>query len=396
MASSPRDTLPVRPVRVSPDVVGGPQDGDAQKRQAAMESARKEFEARGVHEPSEKEVNDRAAEILAALGVLCGAPNAVRPPISVEATLSILQAVRNAETRPPSKPSTTPEPASRREAPSGALYRRASPHAARWCEVIIAVVLVCVVGASLRAFGSALLLWGSQSGAPPPYLAFSLSPRLNSDGCSAVTPAELEAGVISGRYPHAHLRDSMVYLMVNQSFSGICAQHLGVPVCYCILDTRHFDGDGNERESPPGAKPLRHHEYVAERDYIELFNLAFVSVSETDLRRTLEANAFCPEERWRERYFEATVRYLSPGPPPRVRRERLTGTHSFNAQHFYAIMHGIDECQHTVVPVWSMVREEAAARQRGALASGERLALGTCSAQDGNNREGSCAVPHAK
>lgn len=181
-------------------------------------------------------------------------------------------------------------------------------------------------------------------------IAYQMAETLNSDGCALILPKELELGRFFGKYSYEELRVSMVWHMVNRNYSGICAQHVGVPICYCMLDIRRFDAEGNEYApvtksvSSPSAASLPS-EYESGRDYLEMFNQEVVGASVDSLSKVQEANALCKESHWRTRFDVTVVSFLQPGSPPRRFRETFTGTHSYNIQHFFDIQHGQSGCR---------------------------------------------------
>lgn len=185
-----------------------------------------------------------------------------------------------------------------------------------------------------------------------PLVVYQMVETLNSDGCVLVLPDDLIAGKFFGKYHYEELRTSMLWHMVSRNYSGICAQHVGVPLCYCMLDTRRFDADGNEystliASSNPGEPPRRltAMDYVSGRDYLEMFNQEVPGESVDSISKVQEANALCKESHWRTRYDMVVVSYLRPGNPPRRFKEVFSGTHSYNIQHFFDIQHGQTGCR---------------------------------------------------
>jgi hypothetical protein len=176
-----------------------------------------------------------------------------------------------------------------------------------------------------------------------PVIVYSLLSKLNSDGCVLVYPEDIQQGRFFGKYRYDDVRTSMLWHMVGHNYSGICAQHVGLPMCYCMLDMKRFDADGQEYEVNQTERNIQHYERGV--DYLELFNVDIVGATTDDQFKVNEANAFCPRPEWRTRYLQSVATFLVPRKDkPRKMTQLFNSTHSYNLQHFYELSHGLAGC----------------------------------------------------
>lgn len=183
-----------------------------------------------------------------------------------------------------------------------------------------------------------------------PLIMYNLKEKLTTEGCVYVQPDHIQQGKFFDKYLYDDVRTSMLWHMLSHNYSGITAQHVGLPFCYVILDTKRFDYEGQEFHVNLTERTLQ--SYERDVDYLEMFNMDLVGYSGDDLMAVQEANAFCPTVEWRTRYLQVVATYLKPGKDrPRKFRDFFNSTHSYNLQHFFEVHHGLSGCNDDTVNI---------------------------------------------
>jgi peptide deformylase len=162
-------------------------------------------------------------------------------------------------------------------------------------------------------------------------VVFPMVDTLSAEECILVRPEDLKSGngrLMGNTVGHQELRTSMIYHMSNRRLSGMCAQHVGLPACYCILDMKHKYRNSTLVTSP--------------EDYIELFNPRIIGISRNKIVQVQERNIFCAKQYFAKRFEAITVEYLDGN--GNLWERDFNGTHSFNLQHAAEIHRGIRTC----------------------------------------------------
>ncbi len=156
-------------------------------------------------------------------------------------------------------------------------------------------------------------------------VVFPFVESINSEECTFVKPDEITHGqLMGGTVALSELRTSLMYHLSTKRFTAVCAQHVGIPTCYCVLDMRKKN---NTR---------------SEEDYIELFNPTIIGFSRNAIMQVQEKNAFCKEAYWTKRFEAIAVAFLDSEGNEWERDFR--GVHSYNLQHAAEIHRGLRTC----------------------------------------------------
>jgi len=179
------------------------------------------------------------------------------------------------------------------------------------------------------------LLSGLNRQKPEPTLVvFPMVDTLTAEQCILARPEDLKIDasgrLMGGSINHHELRTSLLYHIGRKHLSGMCAQHVGVPVCYCVLDMRHKMRNQTVVQAPE------------DQEYLELFNPRIIGVSRNKIRQVHERNIFCSKQYFAKRFEAITVEYLD-GVGNLWERD-FNGTHSFNLQHAAEIHRGMRTC----------------------------------------------------
>ena len=171
-------------------------------------------------------------------------------------------------------------------------------------------------------------------------IVFPIVSTINSEKSLFVTPEDIRTGkFLGGTVTYQDLKTSMLYHMRDKRYSAMCAQHVGVPIQYCILDEWRVLANGSRLDpSIPLGK-----EWLSEPYITELFNPVLDGWSENRLDLVQERNVFCPHEHWVLRFRWIWVKFLM-APSGDMSRLFYNGTHAYNIQHFLQIHKGMKGC----------------------------------------------------
>lgn len=241
-----------------------------------------------------------------------------------------------------------PRPAPRPPPPPPRTKRR------EWARALLVVLVATLLGLISR------FALGGAGAAPPPrtVIVYPLLERPRNEECVPLTPDEIRAGsFLGGKHQLVDVSTSMLYHMRARGLSGICAQHVGVPACYCALDLtratpsglrlparslRHPAPDQATRNSDEVTRNLNAAERYLEDEVLHLFDPQIVGASRR-LVVTSEANAYCPERHSSKRHESVYASFYDRRGEP---YEMLfNGTHSINVQHALEIHAGQVRCE---------------------------------------------------
>jgi peptide deformylase len=265
------------------------------------------------------------------------------------------------EAVPPPVPALPPAPRASEAKPMAPPARRRI----QWARLALVALFTCAALA-LSFFvltrGFSLLL-GALTGshqASRPVIVYPLLERPQNELCTPVTPDEIRAGsLLGGRHQLVDVTTSMLYHMAARKRSGICAQHVGVPACYCALDLTRATPSGSRlpprslRHPEPAtehgglgasdevASRVREAESYLEDEVLHMFDAVIVGASRRLVAST-ESNVFCREKRLVRRRESVWVAFYDRRGEP---YEMLfNGTHSINVQHAAEIHAGAVRC----------------------------------------------------
>jgi peptide deformylase len=202
----------------------------------------------------------------------------------------------------------------------------------------------------------------SAASPPRPVIVYHMMERMQNEQCVPVTPDDIRAGAfMEGKHQLVDVATSMLYHMASRKLSGICAQHVGVPICYCTLDLTRASPTGKRLPS----RALRHPETSAgaasssssssadvsrklnaaeaylEDEILHLFDPQIVGASRR-MVLTTEANAFCRERHSARRHESVYASFYDrTGEPYEL---LFNGTHAINVQHALEIHAGMVSC----------------------------------------------------
>lgn len=164
---------------------------------------------------------------------------------------------------------------------------------------------------------------------------------LNSGECIAVTPDEIHSGkLLGGRVSLIEIRTSLLYHLASKRITAVCAQHIGVLACYCVLDMRFPDG-AKQNTTLAGSRTFM--DLFRPGDYLEIFNPTIVGLSRNRALQVQEKNVFCQKSYFAKRFETIAVEFLDSNGDLWERNFR--GVHSFNLQHAAEIQRGISGCR---------------------------------------------------
>lgn len=177
-----------------------------------------------------------------------------------------------------------------------------------------------------------------------PVIVYHLQDSITSETCLRVAPEHIRSGYSLGGKVLLHdLRTSLLYHMASRGDNAICAQHVGVPLCYCILDTKHVAANGSVLQRPLAARRSFAETYQDGKDhYIELFNHRITGLSRNRLMLVQEKNVMCKTQYWAKRFATVYVEYLDANGD--LYEKLFNGTHAYNLQHATEIHHGLRTC----------------------------------------------------
>jgi peptide deformylase len=178
-------------------------------------------------------------------------------------------------------------------------------------------------------------------------VVYQMAESLTSEECIMITPEQIEKGkMMDDTVRHEVLRTSLLYHIASKKLTGICAQHVGVPVCYCVLDMRF-----RHRKLPPTNSTIAEpaapavpflQRFQDTNDYLELFNPRVIGVSRNRIVQVHEKNVFCKNPFFAKRFEAISVEYLDH--TGTLWERDFNGTHSFNLQHAMEIHRGLSTC----------------------------------------------------
>ena len=113
--------------------------------------------------------------------------------------------------------------------------------------------------------------------------------------CTPILPVELENGrFMSNTVQQQELYDSLIFHILARDEQIMCAQHVGLPLCYCVMRTeKAFDQYG---------RPQR---------YLELVNLQLSGITGHKQVHHKETAMECDREYWTHRHTGLLVSYLA-------------------------------------------------------------------------------------
>jgi len=160
------------------------------------------------------------------------------------------------------------------------------------------LVLQLVVIALVVAVGGAVLHHYLHVSAPGVVHRLASDIKLPSV-CQPLAPEDIRNNTaFGGRTVISELRDSLLTHMYRLDVSMMCAPHVGLPLCYCVM------------YSSPGAKP-RPGQRPANSAYFELFNPQVVSIQSKDVRFFNETIHDCSTRHViAERAYTVSVQFL--------------------------------------------------------------------------------------
>lgn len=189
-------------------------------------------------------------------------------------------------------------------------------------------------------------LFGSpRHDASSPVIAYRLHDTITSETCLRASPNDIRNGRLLGGKVLLHdLRTSLLWHMATSGYTAICAQHVGVPACYCLLDTRRVTPDGKvkPRQSDPTRSFTDAFRSTDGGHYMELFNPRITGLSRNRLMLVQEKNVMCQQSYWAKRFASVYVEYVDSNGD--LYEKLFNGTHSYNMQHVTEIHHGMSTC----------------------------------------------------
>lgn len=129
--------------------------------------------------------------------------------------------------------------------------------------------------------------------------------------CTPVMPSELLAGqLMGGVVRQRELYDSLVYHMLASGEGILCAQHVGLPICYCVM---RLENSLDENSKP--------------QHYLELVNLMMTTIPDRKQWQNLEEAMECPKAYYANRFEWSVGSYLAVVPG---RQEATPVSRTFN------------------------------------------------------------------
>jgi peptide deformylase len=172
---------------------------------------------------------------------------------------------------------------------------------------------------------------------------YPLVDSIGAEECLMVTPDEVQLGrVLGGSIPLVELRTSLLYHLASKRITAACAQHIGVPVCYCILDMRRHEGSSKHPSTSLPAHMRNFVDLFQPGDYLELFNPKIIGFSRNRIMQVQERNVFCKKTYFTKRFEAVTVEFLDN--EGRVWERDFHGIHAFNLQHVAEVHRGMRSC----------------------------------------------------
>jgi len=172
-------------------------------------------------------------------------------------------------------------------------------------------------------------------------VVYPLVDSINTEECILVTPEEARSGkMFGGRVPLIEVRTSLLYHLASKRITAACAQHIGVPACYCILDMRMHPDGGKANLTYAGSKSFM--DLFQPGDYLEVFNPNIIGFSRNRILQVQEKNVFCQKPYFTKRFEAITVEFLDAS--GNIWERDFRSVHSFNLQHAAEIHRGIRSC----------------------------------------------------
>lgn len=223
-----------------------------------------------------------------------------------------------------------PRPPSRQRSASLRLLLIAS---AGLALVLLPAALIGFGPAALSSWAELLLRWQRPA---PALVLYPLAERLSAEFCIRPTQDEIRSGrVMRGKVQLADVRASLEYHMRTRKKSGLCAQHLGVPLCFCIFDVSAVSPSGIDR-----CKAGRCPEPMS--DPLYLYNPILTGRSMTRFVLSHEKNSFCKHDYYAKRHESVMAAYLDQD--GNAQEVLFNGTHSIQMQHVAEIHRGSVTC----------------------------------------------------
>jgi hypothetical protein len=188
-------------------------------------------------------------------------------------------------------------------------------------------------------------------------IVFPLTESLIPDACVRVGAQGLKTGRVAvpgGTVSMTDLRTSLLYHARDQRLTAICAQYVGVRLCYCLLARNATAASGapepSSGQDQPAARaardaalPLDPHDPLERTDYIELVDQRMSGFTPDNLVTALEHSWFCKKPREVKRYAGVWMTYLDGF--ARKHERLFEGTDALNVQHCSEIQAGLRPCR---------------------------------------------------
>lgn len=181
----------------------------------------------------------------------------------------------------------------------------------------------------------------------PLFVLYPLNPQPPTQECTHVSADMLNSVRIGD------VKRSLLHHLSNSDYDFLCAQHLGMPLCYCIAHLQsHIEGPGinNNNNSTALIIPTQ-----PESLYVNMFNMNILGYSRNMIMANNELSLFCKEPLVVRRYEHIWAEFTNADQSKHEREFR--GSVAYNLQQMFELQHAMPVCADNFDAVTSLIKQ---------------------------------------